>query len=258
MLKFAANLSMMYQEYDFLDRFKAAADDGFTAVEFLFPYDYPAQTLKAKLTENQLTLALFNTTAGNVAAGEWGLTALPNREADARAAIDDALDYAIALDCPTVHIMAGVVPPEADRNAYLQTFISNLEYASDRFAPHNITICLEALSPVVKPNYLLKSQLDTLQVVEQLNRANIKIQFDYFHAQIVDGNLTTLSQSLFDKIGHIQIASVPDRHEPDEGEIAYPYIFETLKTLGYRGYIGCEYKPRGRTTDGLVWFKSLS
>ena len=255
MPKFAANLTMMFNEVPFLDRFEAAAKAGFKYVEYLWPYEFPAQTLKAKLEQYGLKQVLFNTAAGDVSKGEWGRSAIPGREADARRDIDQALEYALALNCPSVHIMAAVVPEGEDREAYKQTFVQNVRYAAEKFKPHGIKIMLEALSPEVKPNYLLKSQFDTLEVVDLVNRDNVFVQLDYFHAQNVDGNLSRLTDKLNGRFAHVQIASVPDRHEPDEGEINYQYIFDKLDQIGYDGYVGCEYKPRGETTEGLDWFK---
>ncbi len=255
MPKFAANLTMMFNEVPFLDRFEAAAKAGFKYVEYLWPYEFPAQTLKAKLEQYGLKQVLFNTAAGDVSKGEWGLSAIPGREAEARRDIDQALEYALALNCPSVHIMAAVVPEGEDREAYKQTFVQNVRYAAEKFKPHGIKIMLEALSPEVKPNYLLKSQFDTLEVVDLVDRDNVFVQLDYFHAQNVDGNLSRLTDKLNGRFAHVQIASVPDRHEPDEGEINYQYIFDKLDQIGYDGYVGCEYKPRGETTEGLDWFK---
>lgn len=252
MPKFAANLTMMFNEVPFLDRFEAAANAGFKYVEYLWPYDYPAAELKAKLEQYGLKQVLFNTAAGDVAQGEWGVSAIPGREADSHRDIDLALEYALALGCENVHVMAAVVPEGEDREAYKQTFIKNVQYAADKFKPHGINVLLEA---EVKPNYLLKSQFDTLEIVEAVNRDNVFVQLDYFHAQNVDGNLSRLTDKLKGKFAHIQIASVPDRHEPDEGEINYQYIFNKLDEIGYEGYVGCEYKPRAETTSGLGWFE---
>lgn len=255
MPKFAANLTMMFNEVPFLDRFEAAANAGFKYVEYLWPYDYPAAELKAKLDQYGLKQVLFNTAAGDVANGEWGVSAIPGREADSHRDIDLALEYALALGCENIHVMAAVVPEGEDREAYQQTFIKNVQYAADKFKPHGIKVLLEALSLEVKPNYLLKSQFDTLAIVEAVNRDNVFVQLDYFHAQNVDGNLARLTDKLNGKFAHIQIASVPDRHEPDEGEINYQYIFNKLDEIGYQGYVGCEYKPRAETTAGLGWFE---
>lgn len=255
MPRFAANLSMMFTDRPFLERFKAAADAGFKYVEYLFPYEYPAGELKKRLDEHGLQQVLFNTSPGDVARGEWGLSALPGREAEARRDIEQALAYAQMLKCPQVHIMAGVVPEGVGRDACLGTFVENIRFASDLFRPQGVRITLEALSPQVKPNYLLRSQHDTWAAVQAIDRDNVFIQFDYFHAQNVDGNLTRMTKEMFERIGHIQIASVPDRHEPDEGEINYPHVFVLLDRLGYAGYVGCEYNPRGRTEEGLAWLE---
>ncbi|AIQ99385.1 hydroxypyruvate isomerase [Pluralibacter gergoviae] len=253
MPKFAANLSTQFNEYAFPERFGAAAKAGFRAVEFLFPYDYPAEVIKAELDKHQLKLVLFNTAPGDVQAGEWGLSAVPGREAQARADIDRALEYALALNCPQVHVMAGVVPPGADRAAYEAALIGNLRYAAERFAPHGINLLLEALNPLTKPNYLYASQYQTLEMAARIDRPNVFTQLDLFHAQRVDGNLSHLIREYAGRYRHIQIASVPDRREPDEGEISYPYLFKLLDEVGYDGWIGCEYIPRGRTEAGLGW-----
>ncbi|MEN4524736.1 HPr family phosphocarrier protein [Pantoea agglomerans] len=254
MPKFAANLSTQFTELPFAERFAAAAKAGFTAVEFLFPYDYPATQIKQWLDDNQLQLVLFNTAPGNVAAGEWGVSAIPGREAEAKADIDRALSYALALNCPQVHIMAATVPPDADRQCYVETFISNMRYAAERFAPHGIILLIEALNPTTKPNYLYASQYQTLEMVEQIDRPNVFTQLDLFHAQRVDGNLSHLIRHYAGRYRHVQIASAPDRHEPDEGEINYPYLYSLLDEVGYSGWVGCEYIPRGSTTAGLGWF----
>lgn len=256
MPKFAANLTMMFNEVPFLDRFEAAEKAGFRYVEYLWPYEYSAAELKQRLDQCGLQQVLFNTRAGNVNQGEWGVAAIPGREVEARCDIDLALEYALTLNCPNVHIMAAVVPEGADRKAYKSTFIENVRYAADKFKPYGIRVLLEALSPEVKPNYLLKSQYDTLEIVDCVERDNVFVQLDYFHAQNVDGNLSRLTDKLAGKFAHIQIASVPDRHEPDEGEINYRYIFDKLDEMGYEGYIGCEYKPRAETEAGLDWFTS--
>lgn len=255
MPKFAANLSMMFNELPFLERFEAAADEGFHAVEFLFPYEYPAALLAEKLHQHGLQQVLFNTAPGNVDAGEWGLAAVPGREQAARADIDRALAYAIALGCPSVHVMAGVVPPGEDWQRYRDTFIENIRYAADSFAKQGIKVLIEALSPQVKPNYLFSSQHQAAELVDAIDRPNVFIQFDFFHAQLVDGNISGLMHSLAGRYAHIQIASVPDRHEPDDGELNYPWLFAQLDRISYAGWIGCEYKPRGDTRAGLGWIR---
>ena len=254
MPKFAANLSTQFGELPFIERFAAAANAGFRAVEFLFPYDFPAEVIKAELEKHQLELVLFNTAAGNVQAGEWGVSAIPGREQEARADIDRALEYALALNCQQVHVMAATVPNGADRAAYEETFVRNMRYAAERFAPHGIRLLLEALNPVTKPNYLYASQYQTLAMMARIDRPNVFTQLDLFHAQLVDGNLTHLIREYAGRYRHIQIASAPHRHEPDEGEINYSYLFDLLDEVGYDGWVGCEYIPRGRTEAGLGWF----
>ncbi|MDG2915680.1 hydroxypyruvate isomerase family protein [Bisgaard Taxon 10/6] len=256
MPKFAANLTMMFTEVPFLDRFEAAARAGFKYVEYLWPYDYPAQELKAKLNLHGLKQVLFNSLPGNIAAGEWGVSAIPGREEESRRHIDLALEYALVLECPTVLIMGGVVPPGQSRAKYKQTFIDNLRYASEKFKPHGINIVLEALSPQVKENYLMKTQDDALEIIDLVNRDNVFLQLDYYHAQNVEGNLARLTDRVKNVLYHVQIASVPDRHEPDEGEINYPFIFNKLDEIGYQGYVGCEYNPRSDTAAGLGWFQT--
>ncbi|WP_336797474.1 HPr family phosphocarrier protein [Erwinia aphidicola] len=256
MPKFAANLSTLFNEVPFMERFDAAAQAGFRGVEFLFPYEYDAAQLKQALSRNQLELVLFNTAPGNTAAGEWGVSAIPGREEDARRDIDNALEYALALDCRQVHIMAAVVPEGADRQAYCRTFIDNVRYAADKFAPHGVRILLEALNPQTKPGYLYSSQYQVLEMVKRIDRPGVYSQLDLFHAQRVDGNLSHLITAYTGQYQHVQIASAPDRHEPDEGEINYPWLFDLLDSSGYQGWIGCEYFPRTTTLEGLGWFSA--
>ncbi|MGL4723410.1 MAG: HPr family phosphocarrier protein [Scandinavium sp.] len=253
MPRFAANLSMMFTEVPFMERFAAAAQAGFQAVEFLFPYDYPPATIREQLDKYGLTLALFNTSPGEVNAGEWGRSVLPGREQEAREDIDLALEYALALGCEQVHVMAGVVPQDADPEACRATFISNLRYAAERFAPHGKRVLVEALSPGVKPGYLFASQYQALAIVDEVDRANVFLQLDTFHAQKVDGNLSHLIREYAGRYVHVQVASLPDRNEPDDGEINYPWLFQLFDAVGYRGWIGCEYHPRTTTAAGLGW-----
>lgn len=255
MPKFAANLSTLFTELPFLERFDAAAAAGFRGVEFLFPYDYKIEDLKSALERNSLELVLFNTAPGNIAAGEWGISAIPGREDEARQHIDSALEYAQALGCQQIHIMAAVLAEGASREEYCNTLIKNVRYAAERCESTNIKLLLEALNPTTKPNYLYSSQYQTLEMVKRIDRPGVFTQLDLFHAQKVDGNLSHLMTQYADQYCHIQIASAPERHEPDEGEVNYPWIFNLLDEIGYTGWVGCEYFPRSTTLEGLGWLK---
>ncbi len=255
MPKFAANLTTMFKEYDFLERFEKARECGFKAVEFLWPYEYDKRDIKQVLHDNKLQLVLFNTTGGDTAHGEWGHGCLPGRESEAREEIEQALDYADTLGCRTVHIMAGVVPYPEEKNLCRKVFINNLRYAADLFSRYNRQIVIEALCPDIKPGYLYHSQYETLEIQAEAARDNVFILLDTFHAQKVDGNLSYLIQKFAGKYGHVQIASLPDRHEPSEGEINYDYIFSLFDKTGYSGYIGCEYNPKAGTVEGLTWYE---
>ncbi|BDH47308.1 hydroxypyruvate isomerase [Salmonella enterica subsp. enterica serovar Choleraesuis] len=257
MPKFAANLTMLFTELPFLDRFAAAAEAGFDGVEFLFPYAYDARQIKERLDENNLQLVLFNTAPGDADAGEWGVAAVPGKESLAREHIHQALDYACALDCPQVHVMAGVVQPGMARELCERVFIDNMRYAAELFAQKDKRLLIEALNPDTKPNYLYHSQYQTLDMIKRIDRPNVFTQLDFYHAQKVDGNLSRLITEFAGKYQHIQIASLPDRHEPDEGEINYDWIYDLLDKTGYQGWIGCEYIPRADTLSGLGWFSQF-
>ncbi|MDT8421366.1 MAG: hydroxypyruvate isomerase family protein [Desulfuromonadales bacterium] len=253
MPKFAANLSMLFTEYEFLDRFAAAAAAGFNAVEYLFPYAYEAEVLRAALAENHLRQVLFNLPPGDWEGGERGLAALPGREDEFRASVATALHYLQALDCPRAHVMAGIVPGDAESEVCRETYIENLRYAAGEFAKFDKLLLIEPLNLRDNPGYLLSRQETAVEICQQVGAANIKVQFDFYHCQIAQGDLTRTLDSVFPHIGHIQIAGVPDRHEPDTGEVNYPWLFEHLDSLGYDGWIGCEYRPRGETRSGLAW-----
>ena len=258
MPKFAANLTMMFNEVAFPERFAAAAKAGFKAVEFLFPYDHAPQDVARWLQENQLENVLFNLPPGDWAAGERGIAALPGREEEFRAGVARALEYAVALGTPRLHVMAGLVPPGADRARYRATYIENVRHAARELAKHGRTLLLEPINPRDMPGYFLNSQDEGHAVRAEVGEPNVKVQMDFYHAQIVDGDLAMTFRKHFDGIGHVQIASVPSRNEPDDGEVDYRYLFRLLDELGYEGWVGCEYRPRGRTEDGLGWLKALA
>jgi len=255
MPRFAANLSMMYTEHDFLDRFAAAASDGFRAVEYLFPYDHPATEIRKRLDDNGLTQALFNAPPGDWSAGDRGTAALSGREAEFRGGFARALEYAAVLGNDRVHVMAGIVPANADRARCRAVYLENLAYAAASAAAHGITVLIEPINTRDMPGYFLNLQSDGHTICQQVGAANLKVQFDCYHCQIMEGDLAVKLKRDFGGIGHIQIAGVPERHEPDIGELNYPYLFDVIDDLGYSGWIGCEYRPRGGTSAGLGWIK---
>ncbi|PUA20477.1 2-oxo-tetronate isomerase [Glaciimonas sp. PCH181] len=259
MPRFAANLTMMYTEYAFLDRFEAAAKDGFKAVEFLFPYEYPAIELKARLQGNGLTQALFNAPPGDWAGGERGIASLPGREEEFKRSIDLALEYARVLGNDKLHVMAGLIQPDQDRARHRAVYLENLAYAAGRIAADDITLVIEPINTRDIPGFFLNRQDDAQGICAEVGVDNLQVQFDLYHCQIVEGDLAVKLKRdmvrMHGGIGHIQIAGVPDRHEPDLGEINYGYLFELIDQLGYEGWVGCEYRPKGRTSDGLGWMR---
>jgi len=253
MPRFAANLSMMFNEHAFLDRFAAAADAGFEAVEFLFPYEVAATVVAQRLQAAGLQQALFNLPPGDWAAGERGLAALPGRAAEFASALDKALDYAEALACKRLHVMAGIVPAGTDPQACEGTYLDNLTYASARAAEAGITLLIEPINGRDMPGYFLHRLDHARRIIERVNAGNLALQFDFYHTQITHGDLATNFRQYLGITGHVQIAGVPERHEPDVGEINYRYLFDAIDASGYAGFVGCEYRPRGGTREGLRW-----
>jgi 2-dehydrotetronate isomerase len=269
MPRFAANLSMLYPELPFMARFEAAANDGFEAVEYLFPYAFPAHELAAALRANSLQQVLFNAPPGGADrvtcaqawdAGERGLACLPGREADFQFGVQLALDYAQALACPHIHVMAGLVPANADPAQLRATYVNNLRWAAGLAAQQGVEVLIEPINPRDMPRYFLNRQDHAHEIVLEVGVPHLKVQMDLYHCQIVEGDLSRkLRQYLpTGRVAHLQVAGVPDRHEPDQGEVNYPYLFALLDELGYTGWVGCEYRPRrgtvaGGTTQGLGW-----
>lgn len=269
MPRFAANLSMMYTELPFLERFEAAAQDGFKGVEFLFPYEWPMEQLAKLLQRHSLQQVLFNAPPGGMdpsgIAAAWGqgmrgTAALPGREAEFRAGVMLALRYAQALRCPRIHCMAGVLLPDTDPVLAQATFEANLRWAAQAAAVQDTTLLIEPINTRDMPGYFLHHQAHAHQTVTQVGTANLQVQMDLYHCQIMEGDVAMkLRQYLpTGRVGHVQIAGVPDRHEPDSGELHYPYLFSVLDELGYAGWVGCEYRPRlgsspGATRAGLGW-----
>jgi hydroxypyruvate isomerase len=258
MPQFAANLSFMYTEHEFLARFAAASADGFRAVEYMLPYAHDATDLAQRLGDLGLKQVLFNTAQGDFDGGERGIACLAGRQAEfRRAIIEQALPYAKTLQCPRVHVMAGLVPPGADRDALRATYIENLTWAAGQAAREGVKLLIEPINTRDIPGYFLNRQDEAHAVVAEVGEANLQVQMDLYHCQIVEGDLAAkLRQYLpTGRVGHLQIAGVPERHEPDIGELHHPYLFDLIDALGYEGHIGCEYRPRGRTSGGLGWFQ---
>jgi 2-dehydrotetronate isomerase len=253
MPRFAANLTMMFNEVPFLDRFEAAAKAGFTAVEFLFPYDHPPKEISARLHGNGLAQALFNLPPGNWDAGEKGFAALPDRFADLQASLETALPFVEATGVKRVHLMAGIAD-RGDTKA-VEAFYKSVAWAAEFFQPHGLDVVIEPINPRNVPGYFLNDFGFAAELIRELKIPNLKLQFDIYHCQIIHGDVTMRLRAMMPIIGHIQIASIPSRHEPDDEELNYRFVFAELDRLGYGGFVGCEYNPRGRTSDGLGWFK---
>ena len=269
MPRFAANLSMMYAGLPFLDRFAAAAQDGFKAVEFLFPYAWPAEEIAGRLQANALELVLFNappggTDADSIAkawdAGVRGAASLPGREDEFRRGVGLALDYQKLLKSPRIHLMAGLVSTGADTAAMRATYIANLRWAAAAAAEQGVDVLIEPINTRDIPGFFLNRQDQAHAVIQEVGAPNLKVQMDLYHCQIVEGDVATKIRQYIPtaRVGHIQIAGVPERHEPDIGEVNYPYLFKLLDEVGYAGWIGCEYRPLrggepGGTSAGLGW-----
>ena len=251
MPRFSANLGFLWRELSLPDAICAAAEAGFDAVECHWPYAYPAVEIADSLTKSDLTMMGLNTSPGDISAGENGLSALPGREEEARAAIDEAIAYAATVGARNVHVMAGYASGKRAHAA----FISALDYASRQAEPKGITILIEPLNKYDAPGYFLETTGQAVEIIEELSRPNVKLMFDCYHVQLMEGDLTHRLESLLPLIGHIQFASVPDRGPPDEGEVSYSHIFGVLERLGYAEPLGAEYKPGGDTTGSLNWLK---
>jgi hydroxypyruvate isomerase len=260
MPRFAANISFLFTEIPFVERFAEAAHAGFRAVECAFPYEVPAREVAARLKENRLQMALINAPPGDWAAGERGTGSLPAREHEFAASFSTALRYAQTVGCTRVHAMAGVVPADAtaaQRSAQRAVFVRNLRFACGEAAGQGVTVLIEPLNPRDMPGYLFSTQAEAHAIREEVGAPNLKVQMDLYHAQIVEGDLSEQIRRWLPHIGHIQIAGVPGRNEPDQGEVNYSWIFRLLDELHYDGWIGCEYRPQENTAAGLTWLYRL-
>jgi 2-dehydrotetronate isomerase len=269
MPRFAANLSMLYSEHPFLERFAAAAQDGFQAVEYLFPYSFSAADIAQQLNSHGLTQALFNAPPGGTDkasieaawnAGVRGTACIPGKQDEFKEGFDLALQYAQALSCQRLHVMAGLIPTGANQAELEATYIGNLKWACQQAGPQGISIQIEPINTRDMPGFFLNYQAQAHALIERIGEPNLQVQFDLYHAQVMEGDLAMKLRKYLPtgKVGHIQIAGVPERHEPDVGEINYPYLFKLIDSLGYTGFVGCEYRPPKTTSEGLGWMRSLA
>jgi hydroxypyruvate isomerase len=253
MPKFNANLTMLFNEVDFLDRFKAAKDARFKAVEYLFPYPYRASELAERLQEFGLAQVLHNLPAGNWAKGERGIACIPRRETEFREGVDRAIEYAKALECAQLNCLAGVAPQDVHAELLRDTFVSNLKFAAGKLKAAGIRLLIEPCNTRDIPGFFLNRSKQALEVINDVGSDNLFLQYDIYHMQIMEGDLAPTIQRNLASIRHLQLADNPGRNEPGTGEINYPFLFQFIDKLGYTGWIGCEYKPRGTTVKGLGW-----
>ena len=258
MPRFAANLSMLFTEVDFLDRFAAAADAGFSGVEYLFPYDFPAEEIKARLDAHQLEQVLFNLPAGDWAKGERGIACHPDRVEEFRAGVDQAIAYAKVLGNRQINCLAGIRPAGYDDASVEQTLVANLKYAAEQLAAAGIKLVMEAINTRDIPGFYLNNTRQALAIRDQVGCANLFLQYDIYHMQIMEGDLAHTLEANLAAINHVQLADNPGRHEPGSGEINYHFLFAHLDRIGYQGWVGCEYKPATTTAAGLGWLKTYN
>jgi len=255
MPKFSANLTTMFTDTDFLNRFERAARAGFTAVEFMFPYDFEKQVIQKKLVKYQLEVVLHNFPAGNWTAGERGIACLPNRVQEFQNSVGKAMEYSKALKCPRLNCMSGLTPANTEAAITKQTFVNNLRFAASALEKEKIRLLIEPINYIDMPGYYLNFTQQALDIIKEVNHPNIRLQYDIYHAQVLEGNLTKTIREHMNLIEHMQLADVPGRHEPGTGEINFTNLFRFIDEAGYNGWIGCEYKPAGKTEDGLEWIK---
>jgi hydroxypyruvate isomerase len=255
MPKLAANLTTLYGELEFLDRFEAAARAGFRGVEYLFPYSYGTTQLVERLQQHGLTQVLHNLPAGDWAAGERGIACHPDRISEFREGVDRAIEYATALGCKQVNCLAGIAPAGVSAEKLQETFIGNLQFAADKLARARIRLLIEPINTRDIAGFYLSGTAQALEIMDAVVSENLWLQYDIYHMQVMEGNLATTIAKNLGRIAHLQLADNPGRHEPGTGEINYPFLFQFIDKLGYGGWIGCEYKPQTTTSAGLGWAK---
>jgi hydroxypyruvate isomerase len=249
---------MLFGEQPFLDRFAAAKAAGFNGVEYLFPYDFDKADLREQLHQHGLTQVLHNLPAGNWAAGERGIAILPDRVDEFRDGVARAIDYANALDCRQLNCLVGIAPDGADATGLNETLIGNLRFAADALAKEQIKLLIEPINTIDIPGFFLNKTAQALQIIADVRSSNLFVQYDIYHMQVMEGDIARSLQKHLPRIAHVQLADNPGRNEPGTGEINYPFLFRHLDAIGYRGWIGCEYKPRTTTVEGLGWHAALT
>ena len=255
MPKLAANVSMLFAEHAFLERFSAAAKAGFRFVEYQFPYAWPAAEVAASVGRAGVEVVLHNLPAGDPARGDRGIACLPGRETEFREGVERAIEYARAVRCPRMNCLAGLAPRGVARERLQETFVANLAWAAGRLKAAGIRLMIEPINPRSVPGFFLNTSRQAEEIIDAAGSDNLAIQYDLFHMQIVEGDLATTVERLLPKIGHMQLADVPGRHEPGSGEINFPWLLAHIDRAGYAGWIGCEYNPLGDTVAGLAWAK---
>ena len=257
MIKLSANLSLLFNETEFLGRFKEAKNNNFDAVEFQFPYDFDAQIIKKEIDKNNLFLSIFNSPPGNFENGDRGLACLENRESEFRESILKAINYSKILECKKIHVMSGLLD-KINLSHAKKIYIENLKWACDQFERNNIDLLIEPINQRNIPKYFLSSTDLAIEIIDEVNRENIKLLFDIYHHQIIRGDVSKYLEKFLPYIGHIQIAGIPNRNEPDQSELDYQYIFNLIEKLNYNGFIGCEYNPKKDTISGLKWRNKIN
>jgi hydroxypyruvate isomerase len=253
--RFNANLTLLINEVEFLDRFRAARDAGFQGVEYLFPYAHRKQDLVERLQANGLIQVLHNLPAGDWARGERGIACLPDRVGEFQDGVGQAIEYAQALQCPQLNCLAGIAPHGIDPQRARDTLVGNLRFAADQLKAAGIRLLLEACNTRDIPGFFVNRSRQALEIIDAVGSDNLFLQYDIYHMQVMEGDLAATIRCNVDRIGHMQLADNPGRHEPGSGEINYPFLFGFIDRLGYSGWIGCEYKPAGSTVEGLGWIK---
>ena len=256
-MQLCANITMLYNEVDFLQRYQCAAEDGFTGVECLFPYAYSPQEVNAMRLDAAVQQVLFNTSAGDWEAGERGMACHPDKANDFRDSVEQALAYASVLETKLIHVMAGLQPEGLSLFEAEQMYVENLQWAANQACRAGVTITLEAINPIDMPGYMLTTQGQANLLRQRIGADNVKLQFDFFHCQKYEHNSMQQFHDLKDQIAHVQIAGVSNRHEPDTGELDYAEVFKLMKSRGYVGAIGCEYRPMASTREGLTWRRAI-